>query len=61
MTVAEFKRTCTYKRAKSIKYYDKNGRDISYKPSLELDGMIIIKSNNRFDGNIEMILNYVEW
>ena len=60
MTVKEFKKTDIYKRAKSINYFDVNGKNISSKPSFILDLLQVIGTGHKVDGSIIVDVNYAD-
>lgn len=60
MTVKEFKKSSTCKQAKSVKYLDVNGVNISNKPSIILDLLQVIGTGVNPNGEIEVDLMYTE-
>lgn len=60
MTVKEFKNSDLCKDAKSIRYYDVNGVDISYKSQIMLDLLEVIGSSHGADGSIDVDVLYTE-
>lgn len=60
MTVKEFKNTTICKNAKSVKYFDVNGADISSKPPIILNLLQVIGTSNNVDGTIDVDVCYTE-
>ena len=60
MTIKEFKKGDMCKKAKSVKYLDVNGVNISKKPSIILDLLQVIGTSNTVDGKIEVDVAYTE-
>lgn len=60
MTVKGFKNTTMCKNAKSVKYFDVNGIDISSKPVIILNLLQVIGTSNNADGTIDVDVYYTE-
>lgn len=60
MTVKEFKNTDIYKKAKSVNYFDINGKNISSKPSFILDLLQVIGTGHMTDGSVDVDVDYLE-
>lgn len=60
MTVKELKKQEIFKKARGVVFVDINGKDISYKPSIILDLLVVIGTSNMANGKIEVVVNYEE-
>lgn len=60
MTVKELKKQELFKKASDVIFVDINGKDISYKPSIILDLLVVIGTSNMANGKIEVVVNYEE-
>lgn len=58
MKVKDFKKLDICKRAKSVRYFDINGINISSKPSFILDMLQVIGISHNVDGSVEVDVNY---
>ena len=52
MTVKEFKNTDIFKNAKEVRYFDGNDLDITDKPSIILDTMLVIGTSSFTNGSV---------
>lgn len=60
MTIKEFKKSEMCKKAKSVKYLDVNGVNISKKPSIILDLLQVIGTGITSNGEVEVDVAYME-